>query len=103
MNLLSWAKKKKKIVYNFFQLDPPKINFEPPKLKIFLKPSLNEFEYNHLDNILVFLNTHTHTHTKNQYDLKYREKNSKPNNKSVIFFILNLKKNHLHLNKFEII
>ena len=26
----------------------------------------NEFEYDHLDNILVFLNTHTHTHTKTQ-------------------------------------
>ena len=53
----------------------------------------NEFEYDHLDNILVFLNTHTHTHknpTTNQFDLKYGARNSKPNNKSINLFILNL-------------
>ena len=40
--------------------------------------SENEFEYDHLDNILIFLHTHTHktktkTKTKqtNQFDLKY--------------------------------
>ena len=53
----------------------------------------NEFEYDHFDNILVFLNTHTHTHknpTTNQFDLKYGARNSKPNNKSINLFILNL-------------
>ena len=53
--------------------------------------SENEFEYDHLDNILVFLNTHTHKNpTTNQFDLKYGGRNSKPNNKSINLFILNL-------------
>ena len=55
--------------------------------------SENEFEYDHLDNILVFLNTHTQKNpTTNQFDLKYGGRNSKPNNKSINLFILNLKK-----------
>ena len=53
---------------------------------------LNKLEYDHLDNILVFLNTKKKP-IKNKFDLKYgKKKNSKPNNKNINLFILNLKK-----------
>ena len=44
------------------------------------------------DNILVFLNIKNKNKNPitNQFDLKYREKNSKPNNKSINLFTLNL-------------
>ena len=46
------------------------------------------------DNILVFLNIKNKNKNPitNQFDLKYREKNSKPNNKSINLFTLNLNK-----------
>ena len=74
-------------------------------LNFFFKPNLNEFEYDYLDNILVFLNTHTKKKNPitNQFDLKYGGKNSKPNNKSINLFILDLKKIiYIDFNKFEI-
>lgn len=33
------------------------ISFDPPKIKFWI-PSWNEFEYDHLEKIFVFLNTH---------------------------------------------
>ena len=51
-----------------------------------IKPNLNELDNNHLDNILVFLNPKKKPIT-NQFDLKYGEKNSKLNKKSINLFI----------------
>ena len=71
----------KKLFIIFFKFDAPKIKFEPPKLKNFFKPSLNEFEYDHFDK--------KNPNNKPIWSKIWGE-NSKPNNKSIIFFILNL-------------
>ena len=90
-------------LYNFFifLFDRLKINFEYLGSKF----SLNLVKIN-FDMIILIISwlflKKKKTLITNQFDLKYGGKNSKPNNKSINLFILNLKKNHLDLNKFEI-
>ena len=68
------------IIYFVFLFDPLKYS------KFFLKPTRNKFNYDHLNNILIFLNTKKCLPTI-QFYLKFG-RNSKPNNKVNFFFHL---------------
>ena len=70
----------------------PRIKFWTLSPYFFLNPIENKFEYDSLNNILVFLNQKKNSIT-NQFDIKFGKKINKPNNKNRNLLILNFRKN----------
>ena len=98
-----WAKYIYIYLYNFFifLFDRLKINFEYLGSKFFLNLVKINFDMIILIISWLFFKKKKNSNNKPIWS-KIGGKNSKPNNKSINLFILNLKKNHLDLNKFEI-